>query len=431
MKHLTPIKTGVIILFVAFFSACSKSGSNPTPQNNTPTMTITALDVTSGPYRTLVDISGTGFSSANGGNQVFFNRKTAEIYSFTDSKIYAYVPLGAGTGNVTVTANGVTAKGPVFTYQPSLVVTTFAGNASQIGLKNGAAASATFNQLAGMAIDGSGNLYVADSHNFVIRKITPQGNVTTFAGSGGMGNADGTASTASFTSPSGVAVDKNGNVFVTDQVACLIRKITPDRTVSTFAGDGLPHSNDGVGKGASFNNPMGITVDANDNLYVADRGSHAIRKITANGTVTTIAGNSGNEGTSDGVGAAASFTSPEGITLGSDGSLYVTDSYGGPVRKITLPNTVTSVGTVSLYDPQGIIMDTAGNLYVTSPSGGVVHKITSDGTTSTFAGSSEAIGIVDGAVNKAGFGFPAGIAIDASGNIFVSDISAVREISVQ
>jgi sugar lactone lactonase YvrE len=431
MKLFASIPTATILLSVALVTACSKGGSNPAPGNTPAGPAITSLNVNTGPYNTQVTINGTGFSFTTADDQVFFNGKAANIEEADATEIIADVPLAAGTGNVTVKVNGVTATGPVFTYQQALVITTFAGNKFQAGLTNGMGAAALFNELSGITIDKNGNLYVSDAANFVIRKVTPAGVVSTFAGSGKSGNADGAGTAASFTQPAGLAVDQAGNVFVTDAVSCLIRKITPDGTVSTVAGNGLPHANDGVGILASFSSPAGVAVDANDNLYIADTGNHEIRKITPDGTVTTIAGNADNPGTADGVGATASFTSPDDIIVGNDGNLYVTDGYQGPVRKITLPNTVSRIGASGLTSPQGLAMDAAGNIYVASTGSTLIQKIAPDGTTSTYAGNTGGTPLTDGVLSKASFGFPTGVAVDVSGNVFVADVYAIREITFQ
>ena len=159
-------------------------------------------------------------------------------------------------------------------------VTTLAGTGLS-GSANGTGVAASFSFPYGVAVDSSGNIYVADAYNNLIRKITSGGAVTTFAGSGSAGATNATGTSASFHNPEGVAVDSSGNVYVADTTNHLIRKITPARVVSTFAGTGSPGSNNGAATVATFNNPSGVAVDPSGNVYVADASNHLIRKITS------------------------------------------------------------------------------------------------------------------------------------------------------
>ena len=352
-------------------------------------------------------------------DQVYFNGKLAAIEQASPTEIFADVPLAAGTGNVTITVSGANASGPIFTYQPALVVTTFAGSLYQGGSANGTAESARFNQLSGLAIDKNGNLYTADEGNSVIRKITPQGVVTTFAGSGKQGRTDGTTATATFEDPTGVAVDQQGNVFVAD--GGLLRKVTPGGNVSTI----VTHLNVGNILLGGPLSTRGIAVDAADNLYVTDESNQFIGKIAPDGTVTAIAGTTQS--------SYSSFTSPNSVVLDKSGNLYIPD---GIIWKITLPNTVSkfAIGGTNgqnFSGPQGISIDSQGNLYVADTGNLAIKKIAADGTVSTIAGNTGIAVITNGIVSKASFGFPVGTAVDASGNIFVTDVNSIREISFQ
>lgn len=238
------------------------------------------------------------------------------------------------------------------------IVTTLAGNGAA-GFADGTATTASFNYPAGLAADASGNVYVADFGNNRIRKITPTGLVTTLAGSGAMGNADGTGTSASFNSPLGVAVDAAGNVYVADWFNHKIRKITSTGVVSTFAGSGLPGATDADGTAASFNQPHGVAVDPAGNVYVADRSNQKIRKIiplaNGTGTVTTLAG-SGVSGSTDAQGTAASFSEPISVAADASGNVYVADNANHKVRKITPSGLVTTLagnGTAGAADGIG------------------------------------------------------------------------------
>ena len=220
------------------------------------------------------------------------------------------------------------------------VVSTFAGTG--IAGSSNVADSVTFNSPLGVAIDGSGNAYVADYENNLIRKISQAGVVSTLAGSGAKGADNGLDTTATFNLPEAVAVDAAGNVYVADNGNDLIRKVTPAGQVSTFAGSGQPGKSDGTGTSASFNSPFGIAIDAAGNVYVADSGNNLIRKITPDGAVTTIAG-SGSKGANDATGKAASFNTPSGIAIDKLGNIYVADENNNLIRKITQAGVVTTI----------------------------------------------------------------------------------------
>ncbi len=215
------------------------------------------------------------------------------------------------------------------------LITTVAGT-TEIGYADGTGTQARFNTPLGITVDTAGNLYVADTLNLRIRKITPAGVVTTVAGNGSRGMTDGPALQASFDNPYGVAVDKAGNVFVADTMNNLIRKLTPDGIVSTFAGhNSATDAGDGPGLQATVSQPSGVAVDTDNNLYVAELAGK-VRTITPSAYVSTIAGQYGLNGfgTVDGIGSVATFRTPHGITLDRAGNIYIGDSATGRVRKI-------------------------------------------------------------------------------------------------
>jgi sugar lactone lactonase YvrE len=428
----------IVFLTIFFEGGCSKSGSNPTPQNTAPK--IISLSVSSGPYTTNVTITGSGFNTALNGNKVFFNGVAAVVENATSTQILTSVPLAAGTGNITVNVNGSTITGPTFTYVQAEVVTTIAGN-SNAGSENGLGTLATFYEPDGLAIDLAGNVYVADQYNNLIRKITPQGLVSTLAGNGNANYADGSGTDASFNHPTGLAVDIAGNLYVADSRNNRIRKITPTGVVSTLAGSGIPNRNDGTGISASFNTPTGIAVDGSGNLFVADSTNGLIREITAGGVVTTFAGGA-HMGFTDGTGTNALFSLPYAIAIDKSGNLYVTDIQNSSVRAITSSAVVTTIaggvqgmtnGTgiaARFNEPLGIVPDNNGNIYIGDTFNGLVRKINSNGLVTTFAGTS--VGFADGPVAAAAFTGPEGLAIDVSGNMYVADAgSRIRKISFQ
>ncbi|MEY2519011.1 MAG: hypothetical protein QOF24_770 [Verrucomicrobiota bacterium] len=318
---------------------------------------------------------------------------------------------------------------------PAGDVSVFAG-AGTVGGTDGAGSAAQFNSPEGVALDKAGNLYVADFFNHTIRKISPAGVVTTWAGATAIaGYADGPGNAARFNAPRAVAVDSADNVFVADFYNHIIRKITPDGVVSTFAGTpGGPGSDDGTGTNARFKNPIALTTDSAGNVYVGDSNA-TIRKITPAGVVTTLAGSVGNPGSADGMGPVAQFNLPYGLAADSAGNIYVGDNANSTIRKVTPDGSVTTLaglaqgplsadgsGTaVRFAQPWAVAKDSAGNLYVADAFNSTIRKVTADGAVSTFAGSPQMTGSTDGVGNEARFTRPVGIALDSQGNIFVSD----------
>ncbi|MEY2661380.1 MAG: hypothetical protein RLZZ123_2552 [Pseudomonadota bacterium] len=215
------------------------------------------------------------------------------------------------------------------------VVSTLAGSGGIAGSANGAGTVASFRFPTSVAVDTSGYVYVGDTLNHLIRKISPVGVVSTLAGTGGIaGSANGTGTVASFNNPSGLAIDNNGNLYVSDTGNHLIRKITTSGVVSTLAGTGFAGSANGTGIMASFHNPTSAVIDNSNNIYVVDQLNHRIRKITPSSVVSTVAGD-GTLGYADGPGDMAKFSSPNSITVDNSGNLYVTDSDNHRIRKIT------------------------------------------------------------------------------------------------
>jgi hypothetical protein len=299
---------------------------------------------------------------------------------------------------------------------PGAVVSTFAGNIGGRGYMDGAGQLAQFSNPHGIASDAAGNMYVTDTYNNVIRKVSSTGSVTTLAGTAGVpGYFDSTTGTlAQFNFPLDAAADSLGNIYVADYYNFVIRKITPAGAVSTFAGTaGTPGSLNGQGTAASFGHPTGVTTDANNNVYVADYDNDTIRMITPGGLVSTLAGQVGVAGMNNAAGTNATFYGPRDVGCDTAGNVYVTDRQNNVIRKITMPGanvtTLAGTGTAGYLDgagttaefnhPSGLGVDTVGNVYVADYRNHVIRQITPAGVVSTVAGVSTSVGVTPAIVN--------------------------------
>ena len=318
-----------------------------------------------------------------------------------------------------------------------LYFSTLAGTAGSSGSTDGTGSAARFNLPYSLATDTAGNIFVADTYNLTIRKITSAGVVTTLAGSAGnVGSADGTGSAARFGYPEGIAVDTAGNLFVADTFNHTIRKVTSAGVVTTLAGlAGSAGSTNGTGSSARFRFPLDVTADTAGNVFVVDTDNHTIRKITSAGVVTTLAGTAGSSGSTDGTGSAARFNFPSGISSDTAGDLYVADQVNNTIRKVTSAGVVTTLagsagssgstngtGSAARFNfPWDIAVDTAGNLFVSDQGNNTIRKVTSAGVVTTLAGSAGNSGSADGVGSSARFDSPSGITVDTAGNIYVAD----------
>ena len=310
------------------------------------------------------------------------------------------------------------------------------------GFANGLGTAAQFAAPYGVAVDSSGNVYVADTHRHTIRKIEKVWRAgwkaTAIAGTGTAGSANGVGTEATFNSPEGVAVDSSDNLYVADTGNHLIRKIVVANdgtaTVSTVAGDDTKSFKD------RFFFPVGVAVDSSDNLYVADTENNRIRKITSAGVGSTLAGS----------GTAEEFEfNPHGIAVDSSDNLYVADKANNRIRKITSAGVVTTgvvtstpVGEKQFYHPEGVAVDSSDNVYVADTGNNLIRKITFTtsndvitATVSTIAGTgtATAVGVdPDGTGTAATFNNPTGVAVDSSDNLYVADYgnNRIRKIAI-
>lgn len=311
-------------------------------------------------------------------------------------------------------------------------VATLAGN-GQPGFSDGAGTDAQFHNPSGIAIDGEGNLYVSDLGNNRIRKITPNGEVTTFGGNGEGMQKDGNLSGAKFTNPQSITFDNENNLLVAEKAS--IRKINiPEQMVSTVAGNNdNPGYTDGSLEEAAFNDLRGIAVDQFNHIYVSDHLNHVVRKITTDGQVTTFAG-SGTPGIENGLPQNSKFNHPLGVFMTIDGNLILADEENNLIRTINNGGVVEIVaGTIYGYKdgvtnnarfrlPTAVTADTDGNIYVADAKNFRVRVIRRSGIVETIAGSGIQ-GFKDAMGEAALLGKITGIAVDKTGNIYLVDRS--------
>jgi len=357
-------------------------------------------------------------------------------------------PLIVPATNSAATHSPATNQPPAI--DPAAKVVVFAGQPGVPSYADGPGAQALFFLPNAAAVDGAGNLYVADTANHVIRLIKPNGMVSTLAGLAG--NADsnnGVGGNARFSAPFGVAVDTAGNVYVADSGNNTIRKITPAGAVTTLAGlAGHPGSDDGPGKAARFRNPRGVAVDAAGNVYVADMSNYCIRKIDPEGTVSTLAGKTGEPGNADGVGSNAQFCNPYAVVADAVGNVYVADGANNTIRKVTPKGTVITVAGLPGYagnidgsadaarfsNPEGLALDAAGNVYVADTGNNAIRKLTPEGLVSTLVPLATATNAIAGMANwEIPLKSPDGVTVDKAGNIYIvdTDNQCIRKLAVR
>ncbi len=325
-------------------------------------------------------------------------------------------------------------------------VRTLAGLPEIPGSLDGTNTTARFNDPAGIAIAADGTIFVADNQNHAIRRIGTNGIVTTLAGLlGTPGAADGSASTARFDSPTGIALGPDGALYVSDTGSHTIRRVTTNGIVTTLAGlAGTADYVDGSSSDARFNQPLGLAVAADGTVFVADSGSHLIRTIATNGIVSVLAGNPETFGSADDTGTNAFFNSPVGLALAPDGSLFVSDANNFTIRRVTADGVVTTIAGAAGQDgsadgpaasarfgkPAELALAPNGTLYIADAAKHTIRRLAPDGRVSTIAGLVGADGAADGANGVARFFNPYGLAVSSGGSLIVADTynETVREL---
>jgi len=324
------------------------------------------------------------------------------------------------------------------------IITTVAGNGTGgASGDNGPATAAELYQPNGIAVDASGDLFIADTRNSRIRKVSSSGIITTFVGSGGL------AASPPLSQPGGVAVDSSGNLFIADTGSGLIRKVAAGGSrVTIVAGSGSTGFNGdgGPATSATLSGPEGVAVDTSGNIFIADTFNNVIRKV-AGGTISTVAGNNTQGFSGDkGPATSAQLDNPTGIFVDASGNLYIADRGNNRVRMVSAGGTITTIAgnatagslgdngpatSAELYSPSGVAVDASGNIYIAATynnrireiSGGIITTVAGNGAR-TFAGDG-------GPPTSAALYYPGGVALDASGDIFIADSgnNRIREVS--
>ncbi|MEV4869247.1 NHL repeat-containing protein [Streptomyces syringium] len=327
-------------------------------------------------------------------------------------------------------------------------IATVAGNGAAGFISDGGPGALTrIHYPYGVAVDKNGNLYIADRHNHRIRKVTPNGLITTVAGDGQAGYVSdgGPAVATRLHYPGDVAVDDAGNLYIADTSNHRVRKVTPSGIITTIAGDGQAGyiSDGGPAIATRLNTPWGVAVDRSGNVYISDHGNHRVRKVTTNGNITTVAGNGTAGYVSDGGPAISTrLQYPLGVAVDAEGNLYIADRHNHRIRKVTPNGLITTVagngtaGYVSdggpalgtqLHYPWGVALDEVGSLYIGDGHNHRVRKVTADGIITTIAGNGTA-GYVDDGGPAAGTRvfYPSGVALDRAGNLYIADANNHR-----
>jgi hypothetical protein len=346
----------------------------------------------------------------------------------------------------------VTGDSAVYRVDPAGVLSRVAGRNSARGFSGdgGPATSAQLDGPSGLAVDASGDLLIADSNNSRVRKVTPAGTISTIAGTGarGFSGDGGPATSAQLADPSGLAVDAGGNLLIADYGNYRVRKVTPAGTISAVAGNGTGvlgggfSGDGGPATSAQLSTPNGVAVDASGNLLIADYGNNRVRKVTPAGTISTVAGTGAGGFSGDGGPAtSAQLDGPSGVAVDAGGNLLIADYGNHRVRKVTPAGTISTVAgdgtfgfsgdggpaTSAQLDPAAMAVDAGGNLLIADYVNHRVRKVTPAGTISTVAGDGTFGFSGDGGpATSAELSYPAGVAVDAGGNLLIADLRNYR-----
>ncbi|WP_250279867.1 NHL repeat-containing protein [Frankia sp. Cppng1_Ct_nod] len=359
------------------------------------------------------------------------------------------VALGVLTVSALVTAMLVTNRSP----EPATIGTIAGTATSGFSGDGGPATQAGLTKPDDPVPDAAGNLYIPDTGNNRIRRITADGTITTIAGTGkyDFSGDGGPATQAHFATPTDVMLDAAGNLYIADTDNNRIRRVTTDGTITTIAGTGIQgfSGDGGPATQAHLAKPTDMALDAAGNLYIADTDNNRIRRITTDGTITTIAGTGTGTGTDiqgfsgdGGPATQAHLTKPGGVVVDAAGNLYIADNGNNRIRRVTADGTITTIaGTgaegfsgdggpatqAHLANPGGVVVDAAGNLYIADTDNNRIRRVTTDGTITTIAGTGiQGFSGDGGPATQADLATPNGLGLDMAGNLYISDNSNNR-----
>jgi len=332
----------------------------------------------------------------------------------------------------------------------SQVITTVVGDGRSFYAGDGGTASkASISTPGGIYLDKNGNIYIADTKNAKIRKVSTNGIITTLAGWGfsGMSGDGGPATAAKINNPEGIVIDKSGNIIFSDRFNNRIRKIDTAGIITTIVGTGVAGytSDDTLAIHSRLHSPCGLALDDDDNLYIADRNNHRIRKVNKDGVISTIAGTGKPIIAGDGGPAVlASVNRPNDVEVTPDGELIIADTYGNAVRKIKKDGTIVSiagigdgqfgfggdegiVGQSRLFYPSAIAIDKTGNIYVADQNNNRIRRIDVTGAIKTVAGNGGPVSNGDGKLAvEASIATPQSLALDEAGNLYIGETNKIR-----
>lgn len=422
-------------LLVAALAMTAACGDDAPARVAAVTLQPTSLELMEGTDSTLV---ATVIPKDAADKTVAWSSSDSTVVAVTSGRVSALQAGGPVTITVTTLDGGFTATCTVMVVlPPGLKVSTVAGD-GVAGHVDATGTAARFSDPQGIVADATGKVYVGESA--WIRMVAPSGAVSTLAGGGSTGYVDGIASAARFREIAGLALDAAGNLYAADYGNYCVRKISPSGTVTTLAGNGTAGYAEGTGKDARMGATGGVAISpSGEFLYVTDMTNNCVWKIViATGAATTLAGNSA-AGHADGPGPDARFNAPRGICVDAAGNLYVTEYFGQRIRKITPSGEVSTVagsGTEGFRDatalsamfsyPMNVVVDTDGNLLVADTRNYCVRRINSSGEVSTLAGIPRQKGYLDGPAGSAQFDSLSGMTVGVGGVVYVLERSKPR-----
>ncbi|WP_161991991.1 IPT/TIG domain-containing protein [Flagellimonas algicola] len=431
---------------------CDQIGDDP--QDDDPVVlepTLLSVAPVTGPKHTEVVITGKNFGTDPDKVSVSFNGTPGEVLGVTDTEVTVRVPARAHTGPITMEVDGFDLTGPEFVYELTYTVETFAGTPGEPGFLDGKGTAAKFNQPWDLVKDSGGNIFVVDRNNHAIRKITPQGVVSTFMKEGGEDGGE----QKRFDYPQGLAIDGDDNIYVADSGIDRIIMIDPDRVWTNIAGAGQEGYKDGTGTNAEFKNPAAILVgeDAGGSALYVSEDNHAIRRISLDDgqyTVSTYAGPAPEiterEGYVDGGLSEARFSFPSGMAKSGEGTILIADLANSRIRAID--QDAGTVGTFAggeeggyvndvhrldarFYGPSDVSVAGDGTVYVADADNSCIRRIDSEGHVTTI-GIYDSFDYNDGPGAEAKFNYPMGVLHGEEGEIYVADTdnNVIRKIII-